>query len=248
MRADMAKVIVERPRRGGQGSRKGRIRNFELLPTKEGMRRRWTDLKSLNENLAPLRRFLVSRVGRRWDAVYAELNEHLALRNAVQQHVRTHLSWFVALKLQLAPDGTLYDQGWRDVDWRHFYDVYVDPRDGILKRSLSDKRHRREAQRRQQQRIAQQASAETRVLGPMHELHRIDGVWYAIEFAPFPPRGYSAGAVERGLGVGKPSTPQESAYDVLQRMTVTSGHRYAARKRQLTRRELRQHGVHNILD
>ena len=35
MRADMAKVIVERPRRGGQGSRKGRIRNFDLLPTNE---------------------------------------------------------------------------------------------------------------------------------------------------------------------------------------------------------------------
>ena len=83
MQTDMAKVIVERPRCGGQRSRKGRIRNFELLPTKEGMQRRWTDQKYLNENLAPLRRFLASRVGQRWDAVYAEINEQLAPRNAV---------------------------------------------------------------------------------------------------------------------------------------------------------------------
>ena len=104
MREDMAKVIVERPRRGGDRSRRGRIGNFELLPAKEGMRRRWTDHKDLNENLAPLRRFLMSCVGRRWDAVYAELNEHLAVRNAVQQRAHARVQFCC-----VAPPG---DGGW----------------------------------------------------------------------------------------------------------------------------------------
>lgn len=245
MRADMAKVIVERPRRGGDYSRKRHLGNFELLPTKEGMRQRWTDHKSLNENLAPLRRFLASRVGRRWDTVYAELNEHLAVRNAVQQHVRTHLSNFVALHLQVTADGTLADEGrWRfglHFDWRHYYDLYVDPRDGILKRSRTDKVYRREAQQQHQQRLAKQAQVEQVVLGPYRELHRLNGVWYEIEFARLSPDVFSS---ERTMGH---ASQRCGVYDVLRREVVTGGERYAVAKRQLTTQELRQYGVQNLL-
>jgi hypothetical protein len=246
MRTDMAKVIVERPRRGGNHSRKRRMGSFELLPTKEGMRQRWTDHKSLNENLAPLRRFLASRVGRRWDAVYAELNEHLAVRNAVQQHVRTHVSNYVALHLQVMADGTLADEGrWRfglHFGWRHSYDLYVDPRDGILKRSRTDKVYRREAQQRHQKRLAKQAQAEQIVLGPYRELHRLNGVWYEIEFARL------ASAVFSSEGTTSHSNQRCEVYDVLRRTTVTGGERYATTKRQLTTQELRQYGVQNLLE
>ena len=190
MRADMAKVIVERPRRGGDRSRKGRSGAIEFFPTKEGMKRRWIDHKSLNENLAPLRRFLASRVGRRWDAVYGEINEHLAVRNAVQQHVRTHIGWFVALHLEVAPDSTLYDHGWRGANWRDGYDLYVDPRDGILKRARSDKAYRREAQQRRQERLAARASradragATTRTAAYQRRLvpNRICPIFYRWDF------------------------------------------------------------------
>ncbi len=107
MRADIAKVLVERPRRGSQYHRKGRSTPTELLPIKEGMRRRWTDLKELNEHLAPLRRFLANRVGRHWDSVYGELSAPLTPRTAVQQRVRSHLPNFVALHLIVTADGTL---------------------------------------------------------------------------------------------------------------------------------------------
>lgn len=66
MRADMSRVIVERPRRGDL-NRAGRVLPFDNLPHHEGMRRRhyiaaaW---KELNENLAPLRRYLERQVGR----------------------------------------------------------------------------------------------------------------------------------------------------------------------------------------
>ena len=240
MRADMAKVLVERPRCGGQYSRKGRAQTFDLLPAKEGMRRRWTDHKGLNENLSPLRRFLASRVGRRWDTVYAEISEHLTPSNAVQQHVRSHLSWFVALKLRASEEGTLADHEGRSIDWRHTYDFYVDPRDGILKRSLTDKAHRREAQQRQQQLATRRATAEKIVIGPMSELHRINGVWYRIEFALFP-----SGGCRLHAGTEHVIRPS-GVYDVLRRTTVTTGERYAASKRQLTARELRQHGASRL--
>jgi len=100
MRADMSRVIVERPRRGG-GDRRGRAVPFENLPQHEGMRRphqRSGGAKELNENLAPLRRYLERQVGRPWDKVYAEIAKHLRADNAVQQHVRDHLRDFVAIK------------------------------------------------------------------------------------------------------------------------------------------------------
>ena len=61
MRDDMARVIVERPRLGSGRTRKGRARELDDLPKHEGMRRphmRSGDWKTLNENLAPLRRYL----------------------------------------------------------------------------------------------------------------------------------------------------------------------------------------------
>ncbi len=54
--------------------------------------------KWLNENLAPLKRFLGKQVGRPWDKVYSEIAENLKPTSTVQQHVRDHIEDFVALK------------------------------------------------------------------------------------------------------------------------------------------------------
>src|SRR4051794_5097198 len=105
MRADMAKVIVERPRVGSRarGKPKGLRRreqkgSLENLPRREGIKRRvqsWG--KSLNEHLGPLRRYLSSQVGRPWDEVYAEICAHLSADSAVQDHVRDHVFGYVAV-------------------------------------------------------------------------------------------------------------------------------------------------------
>ena len=98
MRKDMAKVIVERPRRGSRGPFKhGRRKNIPLdaLPTKTGIRRSehgaGRELRELNEHLGPLKRYLRKQVGRRWDDVYRDISENLRVTNAVQQHVRDHV-------------------------------------------------------------------------------------------------------------------------------------------------------------
>lgn len=77
MREDMAKVIVERPRRRGDAARKGRRQDWDQMPSHEGMRRPHIlsgDPKELNEHLGPLRRYLERQVGRPWDKVYSEKN------------------------------------------------------------------------------------------------------------------------------------------------------------------------------
>src|ERR1700736_4474108 len=101
MRSDMARVIVERPRIKAHGSNKGRAVDWDDMPSHEGMRRARAlrgDRRQLNENLAPLRRYLERQVGRPWDKVYSEISRHLRVDNAVQQHVRDHLRDFVAVK------------------------------------------------------------------------------------------------------------------------------------------------------
>ena len=98
MRSDMFEVIIERPRYGSSWKRKqGRL--GEPLRAQEGPTwepvSRGRGSKSLNENLAPLRRFLRSRVGRRWDEVRSEISAILNVRSAVQQHVIGHVKEMV---------------------------------------------------------------------------------------------------------------------------------------------------------
>ena len=98
MRSDMFEVIIERPRIGGKwgrpkGRRAERLRQQEG-PTREPMSR-GRGSKCLNENLAPLRRFLQSRVGRPWDAVLSEICALLNVKSAVQAHVLVHVKQMV---------------------------------------------------------------------------------------------------------------------------------------------------------
>lgn len=103
MRKDMFEVIIERPRWGSRWAthktKKGRRRErteraFEWAPSKAGMRR-WGQTKSLNENLAPLIRFLKQRTGRPWSKVRSEMSAVLSMSSAVQKHVLDHVRQFV---------------------------------------------------------------------------------------------------------------------------------------------------------
>jgi hypothetical protein len=65
MREDMYKVIVERPRRGGGVQGDGRNwRNSRDRGAHLGMQRGYASRKWLNENLAPLKRWLHKQVHR----------------------------------------------------------------------------------------------------------------------------------------------------------------------------------------
>jgi hypothetical protein len=132
MRKDMARVIVERPRIKPFNCRKGRQKSRDDLPSHEGMRRAHAqrgDRKELNENLAPLRRYLEKQVGRPWDKVYSEIAECLRVDSTVQQHVRDHLHDFVAIKPRRIA------RSWYRERILWWQPLYVDPVTGLLCRT-----------------------------------------------------------------------------------------------------------------
>lgn len=142
MRKDMFKVIVERPRCGWRTRKLNRHKldaAGDHLPRKQGLRRQrkqnGTDTKWLNENLAPLKRYLDRQVGRPWDRVYAEICENLDPGHTVKQHVLQHLDDFVS-KPCLGRKGEWLWPGRFHVS-RHEPPagrLYVHPVDGLLKR------------------------------------------------------------------------------------------------------------------
>ena len=161
MRADMAKVIVERPRKKGCAWHKPkgyqrRLRRYgdDGPPGREGIKACWQGrTKYLNEHLGPLHRYLNSQVGRPWDLVFSEICAHVRRDSAVQDHVRDHVSQFVATNVVLI-DGVPCDGGSGGRFRRNSYgvpllaDFYVCPRTGLLRRV---KRASRKRQRRPKQ-------------------------------------------------------------------------------------------------
>jgi hypothetical protein len=180
MRSDMARVIVERPRIKAHGSNKGRAVDWDDMPSHEGMRRARAlrgDRRQLNENLAPLRRYLERQVGRPWDKVYSEISRHLRVDNAVQQHVRDHLRDFVAVKPRYV------NQAWFSRAGLWWQPLYVDPATGLLCRTD----HLPEARARHRAKRSRPADPVNRVqLGKTCELRLISGLWYHVQLAPLP--------------------------------------------------------------
>lgn len=275
MRADMAKVIVERPRRYAGYCRKGRRVELEDLPTHISMRRDRLlhgSPKELNENLAPLRRYLHKQVGRLWSEVYSEICANLRVDSTVQQHVRDHVSDFV----ELHPEErwiTVYRSGGEKEricvsPWR---ELFVDAADGRLKRNPW--REERAAARRK----GRAKPLDTVKLGVARELKLIEGIWYEVEYAPLPVPRYKA-YPELRLQRLKPwdlNSPlvelevvvrrltSAPVWDVIKREFIRVGplvddeasrrrfereapKRYATAKRQVPTKVLRRHGLANV--
>jgi hypothetical protein len=273
MRDDMARVIVERPRIPAFKSRKGRRQVLDDMPMHEGLRRAQSlrgDRKTLNENLKPLRRYLERQIGRPWNKVYSEISAHLRVDSAVQQHVRDHLSGFVAVKARRTNHGR-HSLGGRTPWWQPFY---VDPVTGLLCRTdqLPEERAFRRAMKRRPT-----PPCECIALADDRELRRIRGIWYEVQLAPLPqpdyrpcrevqkrplkPHGPSR-VVEVEVTVRRITT--QAVRDVVTYDLIEVGpgiddwtawqdyrrshpdRRYAITKRVLSRRELRWHGVNNV--
>lgn len=142
MRSDMWQVIIERPRYDSGRRRKGRTRApDEDAPRREvrGERARRRS-KYLNENLAPLRRFLEKRIGRPWSKVLSEVCAEIDSSTAVQKHVRDHLVRDLvetqAVLIDGIPHHPPHRRGGRPIDRRTFYAC---PRTGLLRRPRSRK-------------------------------------------------------------------------------------------------------------
>jgi len=144
MRSDMQKVIVERPRflRARWKNKKTALRltnqqntdaftsgeDYDSGPTRASSSRHE---KSLNENLAPLERYLKRQVGRPWNKVYSEIRERIDARSALGLHVLQHLEGYVATNTFLK-DGQVFE--YRRFGWvEEVRGLYVHPASGLLR-------------------------------------------------------------------------------------------------------------------
>ncbi|MDE0220078.1 MAG: hypothetical protein OXJ90_12475 [Spirochaetaceae bacterium] len=256
MRSDMSKVIVERPRSGGRGLRKGRRpRDPDDFRKQVGLHRAAVEAdswKELNENLAPLRRYLHSQVGRPWDKVWSEICANLRPSSAVQQHVRDHVFDFVARDVTVR-DGEFYLAGrfLRPATTlrESWYELWIDPRTGILRRNRHYRTYRQRSRERQRRR---EALVRRRMVsaGENRQYHLLqDGAWWEVALKKVPTyyqdRRTRYGptrrvAVEREvhdavLDANLSDLPRAVLYD---RRGV-----YAASKRQLSKKETKRLGL-----
>lgn len=193
MRADMFKVIVERPRWGASHAppvklKKDRDTDRKFIGLKRHAIEQAPYYKSLNENLAPLVRFIRKQVGRRWDDVFSEICAHLDTGSTVKMHVRTHLKDFVLFGISYGRHGELLHKGHPiEVDRRNFYwpEFYVDPEDGLLKDSVAfwrargEERHGRRAAKRKN--AQPQGNPDLRQINDTELLFRRNGCWFFYE-------------------------------------------------------------------
>ena len=145
--------------------------------------------KNLNENLAPLRRYLESQVNRPWDKVWSEISANLESGNTVQQHVRDHIEDFVAYRT-FVRDGAVYLTGKRGGPHRLSdgggYLLYVDPRTGILRKNRRYKswQHLRREGAAQE---ARERALRMREVAPDTQLHKFEERgWWEVKLAPIP--------------------------------------------------------------
>ena len=236
MRDDMDRVLVTRPRVGGKVRRKGRMRRMDDPPSHVGMKRTLAltkeEPKDLNEHLQPLRRYLHAQVGRPWNNVWSDISATLRPSSVVQQHVRDHVFDFVARDVSMrGGDVWVCQYGRARLLRESDYELWVDPRTGILRHN----RHRETSRQTLRERRAK-ASRElhARMVPGKGEVqyHLLaDGAWWEVTLAkdaelPPPDRARPMDAV---LAARLSALPPRELYG---REGV-----HAVEKRQLSRRE-----------
>jgi hypothetical protein len=259
MREDMYKVIVERPRlisgnrvRGGRDFGFRQFMASEDRPHKVGMFVGHSNKKWPNENLAPLRRFLVSRVGRPWDKVRSELPNGIDQRNTVQQHILTHVDDYVLTdvravsrsELQPGKRGVVfqYRRTWyHDARWESVEEsrapLFVDPRTGLLG-STNAQAHRAKQKRERAELTRREREAAERTLDDGRVVRCLDGVWYEVTIAPVP--GAPLTHRRKRTMTSEQRKQLARVWDVLEKRFIDAyeADRYVTAKRQLNSKEI----------
>jgi hypothetical protein len=244
MRADMDKVIVERPRKKSSAwdKPKGYQRRLHRYgedgpPSREGIKACWRDgTKYLNEHLGPLRRYLESQVGRPWDKVFSEICARIDRGSAVQDHVRDHVEDYVARNVILidgvpcsGDGGRSYGMPLHRMPWRPWY---VCPRTGLLRRA-------KKASRKRHHPAAKEAPPPFIRVSDTLQCRFFDHAWHLVTLKPLP-GPYHNGACRAVDVLLQRPVVQLSAEQARRQYGAEV---YAADSRPLARRELRQYPI-----
>lgn len=197
---------------------------------------------------APLYRFLTSRAGRRWDEVYSELRS--MLRGPRSHEMLSQVQSLVVTTTQMGEGGeVVYGAKYGGVQEARTEDFYVHPITGILTRGHSvNGNYHYERPLTWQQRRELELLKVRRELDETTQAHCIDGIWYQVGLAPIPPLRWLFISEEYGsipgvetdvlLGNFVPGRLRRTLYEKYGREGV-----YGAQKRQMSHRELKQHGL-----
>jgi hypothetical protein len=252
MREDMYKVIVERPRRWkGRDAIAARLRNDFDGPMRLPMRAGY-GYRELNENLAPLRRYLHAQIGRPWNKVFSEICAGIDRRNTVQQHIHQHIRDFIAIDVGVR-EGRLIDLVHRfGRDSGISQELYVDPRTGLI-RLNGDYRSWRHGIAEHRRRKLAQIAMRRRVVDERTFLLLLEDIWFRVETDVLPREHVVESVVD---GKAHRRMAADLRYDVVLRRRVSraipsdrqqcehlygSGDLYAVSKRQIPTREIKAH-------
>lgn len=190
----LGEIVIERPRGGMRISAKkvtGYKKALEKITqeaTEDGLlspylikiRQR---TKHFSDHLGPLRRWLHSKVGQHWDAVYKELCQQIEMRTLIGQHLLGHVWGFVELDVELI-DGVAYSKKsysylekrpiayWRDA-------LYVHPETGIL--CLAKRTSNIDINKSHNKRD------DVVIIDAYHQYRKLDDLWYLITLQDIPP-------------------------------------------------------------
>jgi hypothetical protein len=257
MREDMGQVLVDEPRHGRStaralaGSRRQRRnrvgRDGETAPLRIGMQSDGGGHKHFGEHLGPLYRYLRRQLDRPWSKVYGELCAALDRRSVVQAHLFEHIEDVVAVKTAWRCGQVWVHGRWSPIPLHECRaSLYVHPRTGML---LVNRARLHEARRKKDERAQREraGTADCRRnlphLGRDCQWHRVNGLWFEVTLRPL-----------------ETAEPRRQVYDVLLQRLVGLQHApllreryglahcYAAAKRQLDGRRLRDHGLCNLPD
>jgi hypothetical protein len=254
----MFKVIVERPRSRGRkdSTVRNRRRQFDFDSPSYARMREGVWGPYLNENLNPLRRYLLAQVNRPWNKVWSEIAANIDRRSTVQEHIYSHIDDFIAIKVEWR-NGALSDMRRRYTP-RDGFDLrqplYVDPRTGIIRRNKKYERWRRDYRARL---VSEREDKESRqrYVGDGRWHLKIEGEWYEVELRPLPPWEF-VGVDEQGRIGRRHQSP--TVFDLILRQRVSRGidagraqrealygsdSFYAVSRRQLSKREIAEYAL-----
>jgi len=242
MRTDMHKVICEEPRHGGGPEKYSRRANLphELLVKFEGIRRSHKDRKRFGEHLGPLRRWLRSQLGRRWDDVYSEACAVIKPDSVVRNHIKFHLLQFVQRNTFMR-DGAVWCfsgfWGRREIPveeiagrWSPFY---VHPQTGLLCEIQA------RANRKWRDKAAERRASIQRWISDEIVLHQIKGIWFECAMTGFPER------FARGENPLQFDLTERCLISPSRAREIYGREVRCVAKRQLSRQELRKLGLAN---
>ena len=105
MREDMYKVVINRPRHASRFATKAKLRYLaghdvpSRITGKQIFRyKKKAITKSFSDHVMPLKRYLFSQRGGKWDDVFSEVCARLDTGSTVKMHVHEHIDQFIERK------------------------------------------------------------------------------------------------------------------------------------------------------